>query len=139
MVAVATSAAQELAARGIDAGVVNARYAKPLDLELLRSLARETPRILTLEEHLGMGGFGSAVLEAFHRNGLEASGLRVHAIPDMFVEHSPQAIQRANLKLDLPGVVETVLRLYPELAANAGGARARGKSDEEKLVETVTW
>jgi 1-deoxy-D-xylulose-5-phosphate synthase len=139
MVPVATSVARELAARGIDAGVVNARYAKPLDVKLLRSLASQTPRILTLEEHLEMGGFGSAVLEAFHQNGLEASGLRVHAIPDMFVEHSPQAIQRANLKLDLPGVVETVLHLYPELAAKAGAAGARGKTDDEKLVETVTW
>jgi 1-deoxy-D-xylulose-5-phosphate synthase len=139
MVAVATSAARELAALGIEAGVVNARYAKPLDVDLLRSLARETPRILTLEEHLEMGGFGSAVLEAFHQNGLDASGLRVHAIPDVFVEHSPQAIQRGNLKLDVPGVIETVLRLYPDLAAKAGGARARDSGDDKRLVETVTW
>jgi len=140
MVAVATAAAQELRILGIDAGVVNARYAKPLDLELLRSVARDTPRILTLEEHLEMAGFGSAVLEAFHHNGLDATGLRVHAIPDQFIEHSPQAIQRANLKLDATGVVKTVLDLYPELAAGAGDSRkATARVGDEKLVETVTW
>jgi 1-deoxy-D-xylulose-5-phosphate synthase len=140
MVAVATAAAQELRILGIEAGVVNARYAKPLDLELLRSVARDTPRILTLEEHLEMAGFGSAVLEAFHHNGLDATGLRVHAIPDQFIEHSPQAIQRANLKLDATGVVKTVLDLYPELAAGAGDSRkATARVGEEKLVETVTW
>ena len=55
------------------------------------------------------------------------------------MEHSPQAMQRANLKLDAPGVVEKVLELFPELARaarNRGRARAQA---EEKLVETVTW
>src|SRR5262249_40099190 len=64
MVAVAATAAEELRARGIDGGVVNARFAKPLDLELLTSISRATPRILTLEEHLDTAGFVSAVLQA---------------------------------------------------------------------------
>ncbi len=141
MVAVANAAAADLRARGFDCGVAHARFAKPLDAGLLRELAESVPRILTLEEHLGTGGFGSAVLEAFEREGLDASGLKVHAIPDQFVEHSPQAVQRANLKLDAAGVAETVLALYPDLAAASGatGGQPRGKNGEEKLVEAVTW
>jgi 1-deoxy-D-xylulose-5-phosphate synthase len=141
MVPIASAAAEELARRGVAATVVNARFAKPLDLELLRDLSRSVPRILTLEEHLAMGGFGAGVLEAFHREGLEASRLRVHAIPDQFVEHSPQAIQRARLKLDVAGVLETVFALYPDLAAASGTAKTplSGQEPEEKLVETVTW
>ena len=98
------------------------------------------PRVLTLEEHLATGGFGSGVLEAFHAAGLPAGKLKIHAIPDQFVEHSPQALQRANLKLDAAGVVETVLTLYPELArAATPGEKTASPRDEEKAVETVTW
>ncbi len=138
MVPVALAAAEALKARGIDCGVANARFAKPLDAELLARVSGMAPRILTLEEHLLMGGFGSGVLEAFHAAGLPAEKLKIHAIPDQFVEHSPQAMQRANLKLDAPGVVEKVLELFPELARAAAGPAPSRKTDE-KLVETVTW
>ena len=139
MVPVALAAADALKARGIDCGVANARFAKPLDMELLARVAGMTPRLLTLEEHLLTGGFGSGVLEAFHAAGLPAEKLKIHAIPDQFVEHSPQAMQRANLKLDAPGVVEKVLELFPELARAAGAAAGPARKPEEKLVETVTW
>ncbi len=140
MVSVALAAAGALKERGIECGVANARFAKPLDGELLARIAVMTPRILTLEEHLLTGGFGSGVLEVFHAAGLPAEKLKVHAIPDQFVEHSPQVIQRANLKLDAAGVVETVLALYPELARAAvpPGEKAATRT-KEKLVETVTW
>jgi len=141
MVPVAVAAAQELRARGIDCGVAHARFAKPLDLDLLREIARDVPRILTLEEHLSIGGFGSAVLEAFEENGLDSAGLRTHAIPDQFVEHSPQALQRRNLKLDPAGVVEVALMSYPELLRSSAAppAKSRPKDGDEKLAETVTW
>ncbi len=144
MVSVALDAAQTLQKRGIECGVANARFAKPLDGELLARVAVMAPRVLTLEEHYLKGGFGSAVLEAFHAAGLPAEKLKVHAIPDQFVEHSPQAIQRASLKLDVAGVVETVFVLYPELARSASPAGEKGATpeetpEEEKLVETVTW
>ena len=139
MVPVALAAADALKARGIDCGVANARFAKPLDMELLARVAGMTPRLLTLEEHLLTGGFGSGVLEAFQAAGLPAEKLKIHAIPDQFVEHSPQAMQRANLKLDAPGVVEKVLELFPELARAAGAAAGPARKPEEKLVETVTW
>jgi 1-deoxy-D-xylulose-5-phosphate synthase len=138
MVPVALAAAEALAQRGIECGVANARFAKPLDGELLERISRMAPRVLTLEEHLRMGGFGSAVLEAFHERGWDASGLRVHAIPDQFIEHSPQAMQRSALKLDAPGVVETVLRTYPDLAGSGARKPAAQKSEDE-MAETVTW
>jgi 1-deoxy-D-xylulose-5-phosphate synthase len=141
MVPVALVAAETLREMGVDCGVANARFAKPLDAELLARVSAMAPRTLTLEEHLQMGGFGSGVLEAFHAAGLPAENLKIHAIPDQFVEHSPQATQRANLKLDAPGVVAKVLELFPELsrAAASKGAGAPERKPEEKLVETVTW
>jgi 1-deoxy-D-xylulose-5-phosphate synthase len=138
MVAVAREAAAELGRRGISCGVANARFAKPLDLDLLRRIAASTPRILTLEEHLEIGGFGAGVLEAFHSEGLPSEQLRVHAIPDMFVEHSPQLQQRHNLKLDVEGVVERVLALYPDLSRLPGTPTAESRK-KEKFAETVTW
>jgi 1-deoxy-D-xylulose-5-phosphate synthase len=141
MVPVALAAAETLRERGIDCGVADARFAKPLDAELLGRVSAMAPRILTLEEHLVTGGFGSGVLEAFHAAGLPAERLRIHAIPDQFVEHSPQALQRANLKLDAPGVAAKALELFPDLAraAAVGADPAAARKPAEKLVETVTW
>ncbi|MEP6994361.1 MAG: transketolase C-terminal domain-containing protein, partial [Acidobacteriota bacterium] len=140
MVFVAKQAADELGRRGISCGVANARFAKPLDLDMLRRIAAVTPRILTLEEHLLIGGFGAGVLEAFHAEGLPTEGLKVHAIPDLFVEHSPQLQQRHNLKLDVEGVVEAVLGHYPELSRlpQAGTPTAESRK-KDRFAETVTW
>jgi 1-deoxy-D-xylulose-5-phosphate synthase len=140
MVAIALQAAEELEKRGISCGVANARFAKPLDMELLRRIAAATPRILTLEEHLEIGGFGAGVLEAFHDAGLPTDGLRVHAIADQFIEHSPQAQQRHTLKLDLEGVLEKVFAAYPDLARSSPKTPAsEGARPAKKFAETVTW
>jgi 1-deoxy-D-xylulose-5-phosphate synthase len=138
MVSVAMPAAEELAKRGVSCGVVNARFAKPLDLDLLRRLVSETPRLLTLEEHLEIGGFGAGVLEAFHDAGLPTEGVKVHAIADQFIDHSPQGQQRHNLKLDVDGVVEKVFATYPELGRSTQGAPG-GERPQKKFAETVTW
>ena len=128
------------AERGIDTGVAHARFAKPIDIELLRHVRDAAPRILTLEEHLVMGGFGSAVLEALHREGWSTEGVRVHGIPDQFVEHSPAPLQRANFKLDTPGVVETVFALYPDLAHRGESRKGPSRTGPRAVVaETVTW
>jgi len=140
MVSVALAAADALKERRIECGVADARFAKPIDRELLGRIAVMAPRVLTLEEHLTAGGFGSGVLEAFQAAGLPSEKLKIHGIPDQFVEHSPQAVQRANLKLDAAGVVETVLALYPELALLAAPAGETAPARKvEKVVETVTW
>jgi len=140
MVPVATEAAAILLDLGVDCGVVNARFAKPLDRQLLASVMEMTPRVLTLEEHLITGGFGGAVLEALHEAGGDASGVRVHAIPDQFVEHGPQALQRASLGLDAHGVIDAVLRHFPDLPRHeAVASHAEAREREGASRENVTW
>jgi 1-deoxy-D-xylulose-5-phosphate synthase len=138
MVSVALAAAEELSLRGISCGVANARFAKPLDMDLLMRLA-SCPRILTLEEHLAIGGFGAGVLEAFHAGNLPTQGLKVHAIADHFIDHSPQLQQRHNLKLDVEGVVQTVYALFPDLALSFPAGRTADPGKKAKFAETVNW
>jgi 1-deoxy-D-xylulose-5-phosphate synthase len=140
MVAPALEAATILADRGIDAGVANARFAKPLDIGLLEECLRLSPRLLTLEEHLVTGGFGSAVLEAAEQHHLDSAGIRVHAIPDQFIEHAPQAVQRSKFRLDPAGIVDAVFEHYPDLAAAPAQSNGDGiRRPEGTRKETVTW
>jgi len=140
MVSVALAASDELSRRGLSCGVANARYAKPLDKALLTRIASAYPRILTLEEHLGIGGFGAGVVETFHAENLPTQGLKVHAIGDHFIDHSPQLQQRHNLKLDVEGVVETVYAKFPDLARSFPSAAPDPESrKKEKFAETVNW
>ncbi len=140
MVPVAQKAAEALRALGIACGVAHARFAKPLDTGLLGTLLAASPRLLTLEEHLLQAGFGSAVLEAVHASGLPAQGVKSHGVPDTFVEHSPQNLQRALYKVDAAGVVAKVLELYPELDAAASRATAPAPGETVTAhTETIHW
>ncbi len=94
MVPQAELAARELADEGIHVAVVNARWAKPLDAELILRLAKSTRRVITVEDHAAMGGFGSAVLELFEEHGVNDIDVRVIALPDKFVEHGAPTILR---------------------------------------------
>jgi len=136
MVPPAMEAATSLDARGISCGVLNARFAKPLDFELIEQSLELAPRLLTLEEHLVTGGLGSAVLEALEQRHIESAGVRVHAIPDHFIDHGPQAFQRSKFHLDAAGIVETVFEKYPELAGSQSRREARRLSARN---ERVTW
>ena len=103
----ALEAAAELAAEGISAAVLNARFAKPLDRDRILSLASRCRALLTVEEHSGMGGFGSAVLEV-----LSAAGVVVHsrclAVPDSVIDHGDTEGIRHHLRLDAEGIVRAV-------------------------------
>ncbi|HMA85562.1 MAG TPA: 1-deoxy-D-xylulose-5-phosphate synthase [Desulfosalsimonadaceae bacterium] len=90
---------------GIHATVVNARFVKPLDTECICGLARKIPNILTVEENVCQGGFGSAVLEALHD--ADVSGIRVKrlGIRDTFVEHGARDVLRAKYGIDADGIV----------------------------------
>jgi len=107
MVAAAVEAADVLAAEGVDAGVVNGRFIKPMDEKLLAEVAERTGRILTLEENVVIGGFGSGVGEALARAGSHIP-LRSMGIPDTFVTHGSQGMLRKSLGIDLDGIVRTV-------------------------------
>ncbi len=104
MVRPSMDAAERLAAEGISAAVVNARFVKPLDEELILGLARRTGRIVTVEEHALQGGFGSAVLECFEAHRVSGVKTLRIGIPDRFVEHGAQAILRQKYGLDAEGI-----------------------------------
>ncbi len=110
-VAACEAAAEALAGQGVQAAVVNARFVKPLDEELICGLARKCGRLVTVEENVAAGGFGSAVLEALARRGL--SGVRTHciAVQDTFVEHGSQAQLRRAYGLDAEAVVQAAREL----------------------------
>jgi 1-deoxy-D-xylulose-5-phosphate synthase len=93
-----------LAEKGFQAAVVNARFVKPLDEELICSLASKTKKVLTVEENALQGGFGSAVLELLGEKGLKEVTVRRLGIPDVFVEHGSQEELRHKYGLDAEGI-----------------------------------
>jgi 1-deoxy-D-xylulose-5-phosphate synthase len=103
-------AADELAARGLAPTVVDARFMKPLDEELILRLAREHEVLITVEEG-SVGGFGSHVLHMLAAKGALDRGLKVRplALPDSFVEHDAPGIQYEKIGLNASGIVATVL------------------------------
>jgi 1-deoxy-D-xylulose-5-phosphate synthase len=107
-------AADVLAEAGISAAVINARFLKPLDGDLMGDWAARTGRVLTVEENVLQGGFGSAVLELLQEKGLHEVRVKRLGIPDRFVEHGPQAILRARYGIDEGGIVSGVRQLVEE-------------------------
>jgi 1-deoxy-D-xylulose-5-phosphate synthase len=108
MAAPALEAADLLEALGISVAVVNARFAKPLDADLVTELARSTGRIVTLEEHSRLGGFGAAVLEALAAHGVSGVQTRVLGIGDEFIEHGPVSYFHERYGLRPPQIVQLV-------------------------------
>ena len=100
----AERAADALAAEGISATVVNARFVKPLDEELLLELARTHAGIVTVEENTTVGGFGSAVLELYNRENIETP-VRVAAVPDRFFEQASQNRLRELAGIGMDAIV----------------------------------
>ncbi len=108
----ALEAAERLERQGIQIGVVDARFAKPLDLELLARHATTRRAIVTLEEHQKAGGFGSAVLEAINSIPGATARVKCLAIPDRYIDHkTSRAEQLAECGLDAAGVERAVLQL----------------------------
>ncbi|MEE8174276.1 MAG: 1-deoxy-D-xylulose-5-phosphate synthase [Dehalococcoidia bacterium] len=116
-VAPAVEAAQKLAEGGIEATVVNARFAKPLDAALILEVAEQTKRLVTVEENALAGGFGSAVLQLLQSSGVTDVRVEHIGLPDEFVEQGPQALLRAKYDLDSEGISRRVLSSFPELAS----------------------
>ena len=108
----ALEAAERLADFGIDCGVINPLFVKPLDVELILDTARKTHRIVTIEENVLAGGFGSAVLEVLSEAGLEDVSVHRIGMPDSFVEHGTAEAQRHELYLDADGIVQQVLSTF---------------------------
>jgi 1-deoxy-D-xylulose-5-phosphate synthase len=108
MVCPSLEAAERLAEDGISVAVVNARFVKPLDEELILSVARRTGRVVTAEEHALQAGFGSAVLECLDTKGV--TGIKTHRIglPDAYIEHGALKVLRQKYGLDADGIYASV-------------------------------
>ena len=124
----AVQAAERLAGHGISCGVVNPIFVKPLDVDLLLEAARGAGRIVTVEENVLAGGFGSAILEALAEARLERLPVHRIGMPDSFIEHGTAADQRHRLKLDAEGITQEVLGAF------FAGASPRSKADREVAV-----
>jgi 1-deoxy-D-xylulose-5-phosphate synthase len=110
MVGEALEATKMLSQSEIEIGVIDARFIKPLDRELILQQATEAPFVLTAEENALQGGFGTAVLELLNEAGLTAPVLRV-GIPDEFIEQGTQAELRSLLGIDADGLVEKIEKI----------------------------
>jgi 1-deoxy-D-xylulose-5-phosphate synthase len=106
MTAKALAAREMLLREGLDVAVANGRFAKPVDADLAERLVREYPWVLTLEDHAYQGGFGSAVLEALSFRNADASRVKIHAIPDRFLQHADRSELLKFLHLDAEGVAD---------------------------------
>ncbi len=107
----ALEAAQILEDKGWAVGVVNMRFVKPLDIELLKECAARTPRLVTIEDNVISGGFGSAVLEALTPGRAEVLRL---GIPDSFVEHGAPPLLYDAVGLSSQKIAERVAAWLPQ-------------------------
>ncbi len=108
----ASKAGKVLQNKGINTTIINARFVKPLDTELLVKYALKIKKIITVEEHVLDGGFGSAVLEMLIDNGVTNICLKRIGIKDTFVEHGPQDILKHDYEIDHQAVIKTAIKLH---------------------------
>lgn len=124
MVQPALKAAEKLASQGIQASVVNARFAKPLDNDLLVRLAVEYSLIVTAEEAYLAGGFGSAVMESLEEAGLlESLTLLRMGVPDEIVTHGDPKELLAGYGLDADGIAQRVANGLADVQRKSSGPK----------------
>jgi len=119
----AMKAAERLAQEGISAAVVNARFVKPLDTELIIKTAKNVRCLVTVEEGCKMGGFGSAVLEALSEEGITNLRTKMIGLPDWYIEQGPQDLLRERYGLTADGIYNSVKALFGAGVATDDAAR----------------
>jgi 1-deoxy-D-xylulose-5-phosphate synthase len=119
MVYPAVQVSEILSEHGIRATVVNARFAKPLDVELMVPLAKKIGRVVTLEEGCTAGGFGTGLMEALMEHDVIVPVTRI-GVPDILVEHATPNESMADLGLTSPQIAERVLKLFSKTPAVVG-------------------
>ena len=107
----ALEAAKGLEKVGISAAVINPRFIKPLDAELICHWATHTKRVVTIEDNARQGGFGSSILELFSRRGFYSVRTCLLGHPDHFVEHGPQKTLWKNSFIDTPAIIRAAIKL----------------------------
>ena len=103
---------------GISVAVINARFAKPVDKDLIVQYAKSTRCLITVEEHSLKGGFGSAVLEALQEEKVFSVPVKCIGLGDIVLEHGSPGKQRKDLKLDPEGMFDTIGTFYGSVAEN---------------------
>lgn len=105
------AAAERLKEDGLDVGVINARFAKPIDRTTIFRALEESGFVISVEENTVCGGFGSAILEAANASGISTNNLKCLGIPDRFIEHGEREELLADVGLDVDSLVATALAM----------------------------
>ena len=127
----AVTAAKRLEDEGISTAVVNARFAKPLDRDLIVGVATRVRYVVTVEEGSKMGGFGSAVLEALSDAGVTDVTTKVLGLPDWFIEQGPQDLLRERYGLTAEGIYQSVKQLIGKTPASSREKFALASSSDQ--------
>lgn len=109
MVHPSVEAASRLKNDGISAAVINSRFVNPLDREMILAMAKKCKRIVTVEEGVVNGGFGSAVWELLEEEGMSGTDIRRIGLPNEFIGHGPVRLLRQHYGLDSDGITRKVL------------------------------
>jgi 1-deoxy-D-xylulose-5-phosphate synthase len=115
----AHQAAERLSKEGVSTAVVNARFAKPLDQDLITNVAKRVRYVVTVEEGCRMGGFGSAVLESLSEAGITGVTTKVLGLPDWYIEQGPQDLLRERYGLTAEGIYQSVKELVGSAPATS--------------------
>ncbi len=113
----AVQAAERLSEEGVSTTVVNARFVKPLDKELIVEVAKRVRYVVTVEEGCRMGGFGSSVLETLSEAGVNDITTKILGLPDWFIEQGPQDLLRERYGLTAEGIYQSVKELIGKAPA----------------------
>ena len=121
---------------GVSVAVINARFAKPVDKDLIVQYAKSTRCLITIEEHSLKGGFGSAVLEALQEEKVCSVPVKCIGLGDIVLEHGAPGKQRKDLKLDPEGLFDTIGSFYVSVLGNdaSGNGKKWLSSNGKKVV-----
>lgn len=119
MLKVAKEASELLIREGIDVEIINARFIKPLDHDMLLRLASQHKKLVVLEESAELGGLGSAICEFYAQQGIDDMVVRLKGIPDLFIEHGSIDEQRNEVGLNAVGVAQLVQSMKAKRKKNA--------------------
>jgi 1-deoxy-D-xylulose-5-phosphate synthase len=128
----AQQVANKFEKEGVSVAVINARFAKPVDKELIVKYALKARCLITTEEHSVMGGFGSAILEALQEEQMVHVPVKCIGVGDIVLEHGSPSVQRKELKLDPEGMFETIMTFYGSVAEMV--ASGNGKNGNSRVI-----
>jgi 1-deoxy-D-xylulose-5-phosphate synthase len=121
----ALRARETLAAAGYSVAVYDARFAKPVDIELIRGLIESGTHVVTVEDHHVHGGFGACVVEACHEKGLPTGNIHRLGLPDRWIYQGSRAEQQAEAGIDADSISRRALEILEALPSIAAAARKR--------------